>query len=149
VREMNFIKIKFGSNFEEEFQKAVHEVFHLVSPIFKYYESIWRPNIDVYESIDEIIILADLAGLNKEELHIEIDHRKIKIAGVRKAIADLKNARYRLAEIPRGYFERSIALPETVDAESAIASYADGVLMIRVNKLATNKARRIEIKTDE
>ena len=146
---MNFIKIKFGSNFEEEFQKAVHEVFHLVSPVFKYYESIWRPNIDVYESIDEIIILADLAGLNKEELHIEIDHRKIKIAGVRKAIADLKSARYRLAEIPRGYFERSIALPETVDAESAIASYADGVLMIRVNKLAANKARRIEIKTDE
>ena len=146
---MNFIKIKFGSNFEEEFQKAVHEVFHLVSPVFKYYESIWRPNIDVYESIDEIIILADLAGLNKEELHIEIDHRKIKIAGVRKAISDLKDARYRLAEIPRGYFERSIALPETVDADSAIASYADGVLMIRVNKLATNKTRRIEIKTGE
>jgi HSP20 family protein len=146
---MNFIKIKFGSNFEEEFQKAVHEVFHLVSPVFKYYESIWWPNIDVYESIDEIIILADLAGLNKEELHIEIDHRKIKIAGVRKAIADLKSARYRLAEIPRGYFKRSIALPETVDAESAIASYADGVLMIRVNKLATNKTRRVEIKTDE
>jgi HSP20 family protein len=121
----------------------------LVSPIFKYYESIWRPNIDVYESIDEIIILADLAGLNKEELHIEIDHRKIKIAGVRKAIADLKSARYRLAEIPRGYFERSIALPETVDAESAIASYADGVLMIRVNKLAANKTRRVEIKIDE
>ena len=146
---MNFIKIKFGSNFEEEFQKAVHEVFHLVSPVFKYYESIWRPNIDVYESIDEIIILADLAGLNKEELHIEIDHRKIKIAGVRKAIADLKSARYRLAEIPRGYFERGIALPETVDAESAVASYADGVLMIRVNKLAAQKTRRIEIKIDE
>ena len=146
---MNFIKIKFGCNFEEEFHKAVHEVFHLVSPVFKYYESIWRPNIDVYESIDEIIILADLAGLNKEELHIEIDHRKIKIAGVRKAIADLKSARYRLAEIPRGYFERSIALPETVDAESAVASYADGVLMIRVNKLAANKTRRIEIKIDE
>jgi HSP20 family protein len=146
---MNFIKIKFGSNFEEEFQKAVHEVFHLVSPIFKYYESVWRPSIDVYESMDEFIILADLAGLNKEELHIELDNRKIKIAGVRKAITDLKNARYRLAEIPRGYFERSIALPETVDAESAVASYADGVLMIRVNKLATNKIRRIQIKTEE
>jgi HSP20 family protein len=146
---MNFIKIKFGSNFEEEFQKAVHEVFHLVSPVFKYYESIWRPNIDVYESMDEIIILADLAGLKKEELHIELDHRKIKIAGVRKAIADLKDARYRLAEIPRGYFERSLALPETVDAESAIASYADGVLMIRVNKLAANKTRRIQIKAEE
>ena len=146
---MNFIKIRFGNNFEDEFQKAVDEVFHLVLPSYRHLECIWRPNVDVYESLEEIVVLADMAGLNKEELHIEIDHRKIKIAGVRKAIADLKSARYRLAEIPRGYFERSIALPETVDAESAIASYADGVLMIRVNKLAANKTRRVEIKTDE
>jgi HSP20 family protein len=146
---MNFIKIKFGSNFEEEFHKAVHEVFHLVSPIFKYYESIWRPHIDVYESIDEVIILADLAGLNQEELHIELDRRKIKIAGVRKSIADVKNARYHLAEIPRGYFERIVTLPEIVDAESAVASYADGVLMIKVNKLTADKTHRIHIKTDE
>lgn len=146
---MNFIKIKLGSNFEEEFQKAVHEVFHLVSPIFKYYESVWRPSIDVYESVEEIIVLADLAGLNKEELHIELDHRKIKIAGVRKAITDLKDARYRLAEIPRGYFERNITLPEAVDAESAVASYADGVLMIRINKLPVNKTHRITVTTNE
>ena len=146
---MNFIKIKFGSNFEEEFHKAVHEVFHLVGPIFKYHESIWRPYIDVYESIDEVIILADLAGLNQEELHIELDRRKIKIAGVRKPIADVKKARYRLAEIPRGYFERIVTLPEIVDAESAVASYADGVLMIKINKLAADKTHRIHIKTDE
>ncbi len=146
---MTFIKIKFGSTFEEEFHKAVHEVFHLVSPVFKYYESVWRPGIDVYESMDEIIILADLAGMNKDELHIELDHRKIKIAGARKAIAEEQDIHYRLAEIPRGYFERIIALPEAVDADSAVASYADGVLMIRINKLAANKTRRIQIKTEE
>ena len=146
---MNFIKIKLGGNFEDEFQKAVHEVFHLVSPVFRYYESVWRPSIDVYESVEEVIILADLAGLNKEELHIELDHRKIKIAGVRKAVSDLKDSRYRLAEIPRGYFERIVVLPEAVDADSAVASYADGVLMIRINKLAASKTRRIQIKTEE
>ena len=46
---MTYIKINFGSNFEDEFQKAVDEVFHLVRPAFKNYECIWRPNMDVYE----------------------------------------------------------------------------------------------------
>ena len=105
---MSLIKIKFGNNFEEEFQKAVDEVFRLVIPVFKQNECIWKPNVDVYESLDEIMVLADLAGLNKEELHIELERRKIKIAGVRKTIAVLKKGRYYLAEIPHGYFERII-----------------------------------------
>lgn len=146
---MNFIKIKFGNSFDDEFQRAVNEIFNLVSPIFKYHETVWRPAIDVYESATEIIILADVSGMNKDELHIELDQRKIKIAGVRRAIAAEQEIRYHLAEVPRGYFERIIALPETVDVESAVASYADGVLMVRINKFSATKARRIEIKTKE
>ena len=144
---MNFIKINFGGNFEEEFQKAVDEVFHIVSPVFKQYECIWIPHVDVYESTDEIILLADVAGLNKEELHFELNVKKIKIAGVRKIISVIKNVRYCLAEIPHGYFERSIILPSAVDAESAVASYADGILMIRINKLPDHITHRIHIMT--
>jgi len=146
---MNFIKIRFSNNFEEEFQKAVDEVFHLVSPVFRQHECIWLPHIDVYESPDEIIVLADLSGINKEELHIELNRRKIKIAGIRKMISVLKDARYCLAEIPHGYFERSIILPQAVDAESAVASYVDGILMIRINKLPDHKMHRIRIMTTE
>lgn len=142
---MTYIKINFGSNFEDEFQKAVDEVFHLVRPAFKNYECIWRPNIDVYESADEIIVMADMAGLNKEELHIEVNRHKIKMAGIRKAIQLLPDARYCQAEIPHGYFERSIALPAAVDAQSAAASYADGILVVRMNKLPANKTHRISI----
>jgi HSP20 family protein len=143
--EMTYIKINFGSNFEDEFQKAVDEVFHLVRPAFKNYECIWRPNIDVYESVEEVIVLADMAGLNKEELHIEVDRKKIKIAGIRKAIQLLHNARYCQAEIPHGYFERNIALPAPVDEQSAVASYADGILMVRMNKLPAHKAHRVSV----
>ena len=145
---MNFIKIKFGSNFEDEFQKAVDEVFHLVSPVFKQYECIWRPPVDVYESGDEIIVLADLAGLNKEELHIELSRKRIKIAGIRKIVSVVADSRYCLAEIPHGYFERSIPLPALVDAENASASYADGILMVRINKIPAGKAHRISVKTE-
>jgi len=145
---MTYIKINFGSSFEDEFQKAVDEVFHLVRPAFRNYKCIWRPNIDVYESAGEIIVLADMAGLNKEELHIEVYSKKIKIAGVRKAIQLLQNARYCQAEIPHGYFERQVVLPEPVDAQSAQASYADGILMVRMNKLPATKAHRIAVVSE-
>ncbi len=142
---MTYIKINFGGNFEDEFQKAVDEVFHLVRPAFKNYECIWRPNIDVYESVEEVIVLADMAGLNKDELHIEVNRNKIKIAGIRKAIQLLQNARYCQAEIPHGYFERIVALPAAVDAQSAAASYADGILVVRMNKLPVHKAHRVSV----
>ena len=142
---MTYIKIKFGSSFEDEFQKAVDEVFHLVHPAFKNYECIWRPNIDIYESADEVIVMADMAGLNKEELHIEVNRKKIKIAGFRKAVELLHNARYCQAEIPHGSFERTVALPAAVDPQSAQASYADGILMIRMSKMPVNKTHRVSV----
>jgi HSP20 family protein len=146
---MNFIKIKFDNNFEEEFQKAVDEVFHLVSPAFQQHKYIWMPHIDVYESMDEIVILADVAGINKDELHIELTRRKIKIAGMRKIISVVENVRYCLAEIPHGYFVRNIILPSAVEVESATASYADGILMIRINKLTNQKTHRIIVTSAE
>ena len=144
---MTYVKIRFGSSFEDEFQKVVDEVFHMVRPAFRNYECIWRPNIDVYESADEIIVLADMAGLNKEELHIEVDRKKVKIAGIRKMIQLLENARYCQAEIPHGHFERQVILPAAVEAQSAAASYADGILMIRMNKLPLTKTHRVAINT--
>lgn len=146
---MTYVRINFGSNFEDEFQKVVDEVFHLVRPAFRNYECIWRPNVDVYESVDEIIVLADMAGLNKEELHIEVDRKKIKIAGIRKVIQLLQNARYCQAEIPHGYFERNVILPAPVESSSAKATYADGILMVRMNKLPVNKSHRVSISTDK
>ncbi len=146
---MNIIKINFNNNFEEEFQRTVDEVFNLVSPIFRQHEYNWMPHIDVYESPVEFIILADLAGINKDELQIELNRKKIKIAGVRKTISSVKNARYCLAEIPHGRFIRNIMLPVAVDAESAIASYADGILTIKISKQPDHKTHRIRITTND
>lgn len=146
---MNFIKISFNNNFEEEFQKAVDEVFHLARPVFRQHNCIWMPHVDVYESPEEIIVLADVAGINKEALHIELNQSKIKIAGVRKMVSTINNARYCLAEIPHGYFDRRIILPSTVDAESAVASYADGILMIKIKKILDHKTHHINIITTE
>ena len=75
---MSLIKIKFGNNFEDEFQKAVDEVFHMVIPAFKQHECIWKPNVYVYESQDEIMVLADLAGLKKTSYRLNLGAGKLK-----------------------------------------------------------------------
>lgn len=142
---MTYIKINFRSNFEDEFQRVVDEVFHLVRPAFRNDEFVWRPHVDVYESSDEIIVIADMAGLDKDELHIEVESKSIKIAGVRKAIQILQNVRYCQAEIPHGCFKRKVILPAPVDIQSAQASYADGILMVRMKKMPVDKAHRITV----
>jgi HSP20 family protein len=142
---MTYIKIDFGNIFEDELQKAVDEVFHLVRPSFKKYEYMWRPNIDVYESADEVIVLADMAGLSKEELHVEADRDSVTIAGIRKTTGLLQNGRYCQAEIPYGYFERSVSLPAPVDAAGASASYTDGILAVRLTKLPAHKPLRVSV----
>lgn len=142
---MTYIKIKFGTMFEDEFQKAVDEVFHLVRPSSERFGYIWRSNIDVYESADEVLVMADMAGLSKEELHIEADRTSIKITGARRPTVFLQNGRYCQAEIPHGYFERTVALPEPVDAADAVASYTDGILSVRLKKLPVHKALRVSV----
>jgi HSP20 family protein len=57
----------------------------------------------------------------------------------------LNNARYCQAEIPHGYFERNVALPAPVDVQSALASYADGILVVRINKLLPGKTHRVSV----
>lgn len=134
---MNFIKIKFNSNFEKE--------FHVIGPSFQRTECIWMPNVDVYESPEEIIILADVAGIDKEKLHVELNRKNIKIVGVRRIISVPSGTRYSLAEIPHGYFSRSISLPAAVNPESAAATYADGILMIKISKELDRKVHRVRI----
>jgi HSP20 family protein len=74
-----------------------------------------------------------------------VDRKQIRIAGIRKAIHLLHNARYCRAEILHGHFERNVVLPAPVDAKSAVASYADGILMVRMNKLPASISHRVSI----
>ena len=146
---MTYLKINFGSNFEDEFQKVVDEVFHLVRPAFRNYQGTWRPNVDIYESADEVIVMVDVAGLVKEDLHLEVNRNKIKIAGIRKLVKILHDARYCQAEIPHGRFERDVVLPALVEANSAQATYADGILMVRMKKMPPNQSHRVPILSEK
>jgi HSP20 family protein len=103
--------------------------------------------VDIYESPDEIMIVTDIAGVKTEDLYVEVHRRVLRIYGKRVPPAG-GNTRYHLAEIPYGYFERNLSLPLPIDTESIKATYADGLLQIRMAKLPLNRVRKISIQED-
>lgn len=148
---MDYIKIRFIDDFEQlssKFEKTIEDMFRSINPIFTLSERTWKPQMDIYETPGEIIILAEIAGVNKEDLEVEISSKAVKISGKRSESPRLENATYRLAEIQYGNFERILFLPALIDTDTVSASYLNGFLQIRLAKLPLDKKHKIPI-TDE
>jgi HSP20 family protein len=146
---MSHIKIRFGEDLgviDAEFARNVDEMFRLATPVFTICEHRWRPQMDIYEAVDEIMILVELAGVSREDLQVEVARRTVKIFGRRRERPLDKAVRYRLAEISYGYFQRVLTLSVPVNAESAVATFADGLLMLRMDKLPLEKIQKISVR---
>ena len=99
----------------------------------------------IYETKYEIIIQAEIAGVDKENLEVEINSKAVRIYGKRSEMPLIKNATYRLAEIQYGKFERILFLPTPVDTEVVTSSYSNGFLKIRLSKLPVDVTHKIPI----
>jgi HSP20 family protein len=125
--------------------RCIDGMFRSISPLFALSEGLWKPQMDIYETDEEIIIIAEIAGVGKENLGVEINTRAAKIYGNRAEIPRVKNSTYRLAEIQYGKFERILLFPSPVDMDKVVATYLNGLLQIRLAKLPADKTHRIPI----
>ena len=145
---MEYIKIRFGDDWgrlESGFERTLDSIFRSVNPMFADCDQPWNPQMDVYETPEEFYITAELAGVSKEDLDIEINNKAVKISGRRLPQPRAAGASYRLAEIQYGNFERVFYLPTTIDPEVVSATYTNGFLQLRLAKDVSTKARRIPI----
>lgn len=147
---MDYIKIRFGNDLEQfssTFEKTIEDIFRPrpVSPMFTSSERTWCPPMDIYETVDEIIILAEIAGVSKEDLEVEINSKAVKIHGNRSPVHHLANSTYRLAEIQYGKFERILFLPTAIDTEMVSASFLNGLLQIHLAKIPVDVIHKIPI----
>ncbi len=147
---MDYIKIRFGNDFDQlasKLDKTFEEMFRsrLMSPMFTSSERTWSPQMDIYETQDEIIIQAEIAGVDKENLEVEISSKAVRIYGKRSEIPLIKNATYRLAEIQYGNFERILFLPTPIDTDIVTSSYSNGFLKIQLSKLPVDVTHKIPI----
>lgn len=146
---MDYIKIRFGDEFDDissRFEKTIEDMFRAVNPIFKLSERTWSPQMDIYEAPEEIIIRASIAGVERENLEVEINSKAVRIYGNRTEMPRAERGTYRLAEIQYGKFERVLFLPTPVDTEVVSSSFSNGFLQIRLAKLPAAKPHKIPIE---
>ncbi|MBA2132749.1 Hsp20/alpha crystallin family protein [Capillibacterium thermochitinicola] len=109
------------------------------------------PSVDLKETDQEIILEADLPGMNRDDLEITVDHNQIILKGEMKRNETKEERGYHLTERRYGTFYRAIQLPVEVKAEQASAKYRNGVLEVRVPKAdsAKNRGYKLKIEGDD
>lgn len=111
-------------------------------------QAMWTPQIEAFERNGEFIVRADLPGLNKDNVKVDITDNALTIQGERKQEHEEKREGFHRSERSYGSFYRTIPLPEGVSADEAKASFRDGVLEISMPAPQREERRRqIEITT--
>ncbi|MBU0973116.1 MAG: Hsp20/alpha crystallin family protein [Proteobacteria bacterium] len=102
------------------------------------------PAVDIYENENEIILHADMPGVVKEAVSVNIDNGTLSLSGVRTLE---KKGDPKWEEFGNVEFIRSFSVPQTIDIERVEAELMDGVLKLCLPKSEAAKPRQIEIKT--
>jgi HSP20 family protein len=104
------------------------------------------PRVDVIDREEEILVRAEVPGVEKKDLDVELSGQLLTLKGERKHEETEEKGTYYRSEIARGSFTRSIRLPEGVELEQAKADFKDGVLEIHLPKTEKTERRRIEVQ---
>ncbi|MBI9093067.1 MAG: Hsp20/alpha crystallin family protein [Desulfobacterium sp.] len=102
-----------------------------------------RPLVDIYECDNEILLHADMPGVKKEDIAIDIDNGKLHLSGVRGIKAEGAANWVEFGDVE---YVRSFSVPQTIDLEKINAELKDGVLRLHLPKSEAAKPRQIEIK---
>ena len=105
----------------------------------------WAPAMDLLETDEHLVLRADLPGLDREDVNVEIKDGVLTVSGERKVEREERGKDFYRAERAFGSFSRSLSLPENVDADKISAEFDKGVLEIRIPKPEERKPQRIQI----
>ncbi len=106
----------------------------------------WVPAIDVSETDDNIIVKAELPGMDSKDIDVTVQGDILVIKGEKKEEKEAKEENFHRIERRRGAFARSIKIPVPVDSDGITAKYNKGVLTITLPKKEESKAKQIEVK---
>lgn len=104
----------------------------------------WSPALDLCETEDNFVVMADLPGITKEDLTLELNGDTLELKGERKVKQD--SGRYHVSERMSGAFDRTLVLPDGIDRDNVQANFKDGILEIILPKTQGFKPRKLAIE---
>ncbi|MBI5149340.1 MAG: Hsp20/alpha crystallin family protein [Candidatus Omnitrophica bacterium] len=107
--------------------------------------TLWLPEVDIVDEKDQIRVKADVPGMKKDEIEVNVENDVLTIRGEKKEEKEIKEKDFIRSERYYGAFHRSFSLPSSVDASKVNASYKDGVLEITLPKKEGAKPKQIKV----
>jgi HSP20 family protein len=135
-------------------ENFLHEMFEepMSSRFFRRFPSLrWEkefetvPAVDMFDKDDEIVVKAELPGIDKENIKISVSDSVLSIKGEMKKEEEVKEEDYYYAERSYGSFSRSLTLPAKVVESKIKAEYKDGILEVHLPKAAESKPKEIKV----
>jgi HSP20 family protein len=106
------------------------------------------PALDLYEEKDDVVVKAEVPGLDKDDIEVTISDTSVTLKGEKRKEEETKEKDYYRSEREYGSFLRTIELPTEVQADRATALFKNGVLEIRVPKSDAAKKRSVQVKVE-
>ena len=132
----------------EDFQRELNHLFDvgLRRPLkVSNGDALWGPTVDIVDEKDQIKVKADLPGMKKEEIEVNLENDVLSIKGEKKEEKEIKERDFIRSERYYGAFHRAFSLPSSVDAAKVNAVYKEGVLEITLPKKEGAKAKQIKV----
>jgi HSP20 family protein len=105
----------------------------------------WSPAVDIFETEGEIVVKAELPGMDRKDIALNLEKNVLTLRGERRLEKETKEENYHRIERAYGGFSRAFSIPATVDEEKIRADYKDGVLKIILPKKEQVKPKQIRI----
>jgi len=105
----------------------------------------WNPAVDLYEKDDHFVIKAELPGVDKKDIVVDLKDRVLTLSGERSYENEVKEENYYRRERSYGKFQRAFTLPADVDSDKIKAEFKDGLLQIEVPKPEEQKPKQVTI----
>ncbi len=134
---------------EQEMEDLASQVYR-GWPVWPWPQEIggWVPPVDVIDRENEVLLRADLPGVDQKDIEVTAEEGRLTIRGERKEEKEVKGESYYRAERWAGKFSRSVVLPPGVDAAKIKATFKNGVLEVQLPKTKEAKETKIEIKVE-
>jgi HSP20 family protein len=108
----------------------------------------WAPSVDIFETDNELVLKADVPGVDLKDIDIQIENGTLSLKGERKFERDENNKGFHRMERSYGSFVRCFTVPETVDSENVKADYQAGVLTVTLPKKEIAKPKSIKVQVN-
>ena len=139
-RNINTLQERINRLFEDAFPRSTEDDQDMVCA--------WRPMVDIYETESGIVIQADLPGVEKEHVSVEVKDNILTIQGERRDDSTAGDENYYRRERTCGSFQRSFTLRSVITPDLIKASFRNGVLKVEIPKPEEEKPKQVTVNID-